>query len=106
MESVLFEIRSKTAPWSWKRLSERRQDRRSYVKAYKTAKLNPKDESPKKVIEDLEHKISLNDIIFYRSLGEAEFKKENPDFGKKSGFLTSLFGVSLFLVLVFPFSPP
>lgn len=88
----MFEIRAKTEKWTWKFFANRRNQRKTYIQHFKALKLNPKSDTSKKILIDLEMEISLNDIVFYRSMAEAEFAKENPKFGKKSK-LASFFSV-------------
>ncbi|KAJ3037263.1 hypothetical protein HDV00_001828 [Rhizophlyctis rosea] len=74
---VLTEIHDKHRRWTWAYFAERRDDRRQYIKLYEELKrgtlLAPED---REALDDLERKLSFEDIHLYRSLANAQLKKE------------------------------
>lgn len=81
---VLSEIHEKNYKWSWEYMKNRRDDRKAYIKLFKqrlTAGL-------KNIVlgadilnglQELEDKISYEDIKFYRSLARTQFRKEKVE---------------------------
>ncbi|KYR02132.1 vacuolar protein sorting-associated protein 13 family protein [Tieghemostelium lacteum] len=102
----LEQIRQKYFKRSWAYLLERRRDRIQYIQLFKRSLpkitwLQPLTKDEQKAIQQLEDKLSFEDIIYFRSLAYAEIKKEaernkqRKEFldSKKSerGFFTNLF---------------
>ncbi|KAJ3408710.1 hypothetical protein HDV05_004781 [Chytridiales sp. JEL 0842] len=76
---VLSEIHDRTRRWRWEYIAERRDDRILYIKLFKQSKVNPTSGlSPedKMLLNQLERKLSYEDIRFYRSLANNQLKRE------------------------------
>jgi len=108
IQSVLTDVKVKLHSRSWKFLLQRRKDRKEYVDLYKR-KIGEKAKWIKAlskpeltVLEQYQERLEFNDIIFYRSLAEAELKKEAKNYKEaqvlkkqenaKKGFFTRVFG--------------
>ncbi|KAH9840421.1 SHR-binding domain of vacuolar-sorting associated protein 13 [Teratosphaeria destructans] len=77
-KAVLDRIHDKNKRWSWAYFAERRDDRKKYIQLFKKKKKEEKltaDES--KEIDALEHKLTYEDLRFWRSLARNELRKEN-----------------------------
>eukprot|EP01114_Cavostelium_apophysatum_P004048 TRINITY_DN1418_c0_g1_i1.p1 TRINITY_DN1418_c0_g1~~TRINITY_DN1418_c0_g1_i1.p1 ORF type:complete len:3212 (-),score=1062.70 TRINITY_DN1418_c0_g1_i1:26-9661(-) len=78
--SVRMDVHNHLERRSWKYILQRRRDRKSYIDLYKRSfKLTwqkPLTKPETTTLEELEAKLSYDDIIFFRSLAEAEMKKE------------------------------
>ncbi len=77
-KAVLDRIHDKNKRWSWAYFAERRDDRKSYISLFKKKKQEEKltaDESQE--LDQLEHKLSYEDLRFWRSLARNELRKEN-----------------------------
>jgi vacuolar protein sorting-associated protein 13A/C len=77
-QSVLDKIHERNRKWSWDYFKERRDDRIRYIELFKKKKKEEKlipDES--KEIDQLEHKLSYEDLRFWRSLARNQLRKEN-----------------------------
>ncbi|KAB2579544.1 putative vacuolar protein sorting-associated protein vps13 protein [Lasiodiplodia theobromae] len=76
--AVLDKIHERNRKWSWDYFRERRDDRKRYIELFKKKKreeqLSP-DET--KELDDLEHKLSYEDLRFWRSLARNQLRKEN-----------------------------
>jgi vacuolar protein sorting-associated protein 13A/C len=75
--AVLDRIHEKNRRWSWEYLAERRDDRKAYIKLFKKKKREEKL-SPEETqeLDGLEHKLSYEDLRFWRSLARNELRKE------------------------------
>ncbi|KAG8804872.1 hypothetical protein FRC17_005882, partial [Serendipita sp. 399] len=75
-EAVVGQVHEKHREWSWAHFAERRDDRRKYVRLYKQ-KLPGALKGPElKELDDLETKLSYEDLRFYRSIARAELRKD------------------------------
>ncbi|KAG8628535.1 hypothetical protein KVT40_004408 [Elsinoe batatas] len=77
-KAVLDKIHDRNKQWSWAYLKERRDDRIRYIELFKKKKKEEKltpDEA--KELDVLEHKLSYEDLRFWRSLGRNQLRKEN-----------------------------
>ncbi|KAI8888651.1 hypothetical protein K501DRAFT_320796 [Backusella circina FSU 941] len=74
--AVLSEIHERNERWTWKKLSERRDDRKMYIECYVDQKLEKVTPKQKETLEKLERKLSLDDIKFYRSLAKPKLRSE------------------------------
>lgn len=78
INSILNEIHDKNYRWSWEFFAKRRDQRKAYIKHYKSKLLNKlADQESLNEFNDLEVELSFEDIKFYRSLARAELRKEN-----------------------------
>ncbi|CAO3651068.1 unnamed protein product [Cunninghamella blakesleeana] len=77
-KAVLSEIHERNARWSWERLKQRRDERLQYIEYYVAEHLGNSTYTPEEIIEkldQLERKISYEDIRFYRSLAKSKIKR-------------------------------
>lgn len=77
-KAVLDRIHDKRKRWSWAYFAERRDDRKAYITLFKKKKREEKltpDET--KELEALEHKLTYEDLRFWRSLARNQLRKEN-----------------------------
>jgi vacuolar protein sorting-associated protein 13A/C len=76
--AVLDKIHDRNRKWSWEYFKERRDDRLRYIALFKMKKreekLTPDDA---KDLDQLERKLSYEDLRFWRSLARNELRKEN-----------------------------
>ncbi|KAF8254179.1 hypothetical protein K440DRAFT_652243 [Wilcoxina mikolae CBS 423.85] len=83
-DAVLSQIHERNRKWSWAYFAERRDDRKRYIELFKKQKrqehLTP-DET--RDIQKLEHKLSYEDLRFYRSLARNQLRKEHALVPKK-----------------------
>lgn len=78
-DSILHEVQEKHRRWTWDYFKERRDDRRLYVYVFKLnarGEITPDDKSK---LDELEHKLSYQDIRFYRSIARSELRKERAN---------------------------
>jgi vacuolar protein sorting-associated protein 13A/C len=77
-QAVLDKIHDRNRKWSWEYFKERRDDRLRYIALFKMKKreekLTPDDA---KDLDQLERKLSYEDLRFWRSLARNELRKEN-----------------------------
>ena len=77
-KAVLDRIQDRNKRWSWAYFAERRDDRIKYIDLFKKRKreekLSPDDA---KELDQLEHKLSYEDLRFWRSLARNQLRKEN-----------------------------
>ncbi|KAK3724815.1 Vacuolar protein sorting-associated protein 13 [Vermiconidia calcicola] len=76
--AVLDRIHERNRRWSWEYFAERRDDRKQYIALFKKKKKEEKltaDEA--KDLDRLEHKLSYEDLRFWRSLARNQLRKEN-----------------------------
>jgi vacuolar protein sorting-associated protein 13A/C len=77
-QAVLDKIHDRNKRWSWEFFKERRDDRIRYIDLFKKKKKEEKltpDES--KDMDRLEHKLTYEDLRFWRSLARNQLRKEN-----------------------------
>ena len=77
-KAVLDRIHDKNRRWSWAFFAERRDDRKAYIALFKKKKKEEKltpDEA--KQLDALEHKLTYEDLRFWRSLARNQLRKEN-----------------------------
>jgi vacuolar protein sorting-associated protein 13A/C len=83
-QAVLDKIHERNRQWSWDYFKERRDDRIKYIdlfkKKKKEEKLTPEET---KEMDQLEHKLSYEDLRFWRSLARNQLRKENVGVPKK-----------------------
>ncbi|KAF2674902.1 vacuolar protein sorting-associated protein 13 [Microthyrium microscopicum] len=77
-QAVLDKIHERNRQWSWDYFKERRDDRLRYIELFKKKKkeekLTPEETTD---IDRLEHKLSYEDLRFWRSLARNQLRKEN-----------------------------
>jgi vacuolar protein sorting-associated protein 13A/C len=84
-QSVLDKIHERNRQWSWEYFKERRDDRIRYIELFKKKKKEEKlipDET--KDMDRLEHKLSYEDLRYWRSLARNQLRKENIGVKKKA----------------------
>jgi vacuolar protein sorting-associated protein 13A/C len=78
-DSILHEVQDKHRRWTWDYFKERRDERRLYVYTFKLnarGEITPDDKSK---LDELEKKLSYQDIRFYRSIARSELRKERAN---------------------------
>lgn len=78
-EAVLGQVHEKHRQWSWAYFAERRDDRKRYVTLYKQKLPGALKGPGLKELDDLEAKLSYEDLRFYRSVARAELRKDIRD---------------------------
>ncbi|KAF2858296.1 hypothetical protein K470DRAFT_221567 [Piedraia hortae CBS 480.64] len=74
---VLERIHDKNKRWTWAYFKERRDDRIRYISLFKQKKLDEKlSPEDAQELDALEHKLSYEDLRFWRSLARNELRKE------------------------------
>ncbi|RDI80750.1 putative arabinogalactan endo-beta-1,4-galactanase A [Venturia inaequalis] len=82
-QAVLDKIHDRNKRWSWAYFAERRDDRVRYIDLFKKKKKEEKltpDETAE--MDKLEHKLSYEDLRFWRSLARNQLRKENVEHPK------------------------
>ena len=94
--AVLSRIHERNRRWSWNYLNERRSDRIRYIELFKKKKKEQKfTDAEKKDYNDLEFKLTYEDLRFWRSLARNELRKENAAIKKppqKQGWSSWVWG--------------
>ena len=76
--SVLKKIHDRNRRWSWDYFKERRDMRLKYIELFKKKKKEQQlSDDEKKDLESLEHKLSYEDLRFWRSLARNQLRKED-----------------------------
>ncbi len=83
-QTVLDKIHNKNKRWSWAYFKERRDDRNRYIELFKKKKKEEKM-TPEETqeMDALEHKLSYEDLRFWRSLARNQLRKENVGIEKQ-----------------------
>ena len=77
-QAVLNKIHDRNRKWSWEYFKERRDMRLRYIELFKKKKKEqPFTPGEKKEYDDLEFKLSYEDLRFWRSLARNQLRKEN-----------------------------
>lgn len=83
-QAVLDRIHDKNKRWSWAYFKERRDDRNRYIELFKKKKkeerMTPEETQD---MDTLEHKLSYEDLRFWRSLARNQLRKENVGIKKQ-----------------------
>ncbi|KAL2433872.1 Intermembrane lipid transfer protein VPS13 [Exophiala dermatitidis] len=75
---VLNKIHDRNRKWTWEYFKERRDMRLRYIELFKKKKREQKlTEQETKDLNDLEHKLSYEDLRFWRSLARSQLRKED-----------------------------
>ncbi|KAI1625793.1 hypothetical protein EDD37DRAFT_625576 [Exophiala viscosa] len=76
--AVLDKIKDRNRKWTWDYFKERRDTRLRYIELFKKKKKEQKMTEPEtKELNDLEFKLSYEDLRFWRSLARSQLRKEN-----------------------------
>ncbi|KAF2460623.1 hypothetical protein BDY21DRAFT_279898 [Lineolata rhizophorae] len=77
-KAVLDKIHDRNRRWSWDYFKERRDDRKRYIELFKKKKKEEKlTPAEAEELARLEHKLSYEDLRFWRSLARNQLRKEN-----------------------------
>lgn len=74
--AILAEVKERHRRWTWDYFRQRRDDRKMYIYVFKLdarGELQPNDRVQ---LDELERKLSYQDIRFYRSIARSELRKE------------------------------
>jgi len=74
--AILAEVKERHRRWTWEYFRQRRDDRKLYIYVFKLdarGEIQPHD---KVQLDELERKLSYQDIRFYRSIARSELRKE------------------------------
>ncbi|KAI8143832.1 hypothetical protein BJV82DRAFT_668275 [Fennellomyces sp. T-0311] len=74
--AVLSEIHERNYRWTWDHFKKRRDERRAYIDCYVNNQLNRASPEQPETLDDLEHKLSYEDLRFYRSIARSRLKRE------------------------------
>ncbi|KIK70982.1 hypothetical protein GYMLUDRAFT_33082 [Collybiopsis luxurians FD-317 M1] len=74
--AILSTIRQRRRQWTWKYFAERRDDRLKYVELFQKKVLNSVSATDSKDLENLEQKLSYEDLRFYRSIARSRLRKD------------------------------
>lgn len=75
--AILEGVREKNRKWTWGYFSQRRDDRNRYVNLFQKKSLSPLLGQDSKDFENLEKKLSYEDIRFYRSIARSRLRKDH-----------------------------
>ncbi|KAF7732148.1 hypothetical protein EC973_006403 [Apophysomyces ossiformis] len=75
-EAVLSEIRERNRQWTWDHFKERRDDRLRYLECYVAQQLGHATPEQLDELNQLERRLSYEDIRFYRSISRNRLKRE------------------------------
>ncbi|KAI9493351.1 hypothetical protein BDB00DRAFT_946102 [Zychaea mexicana] len=74
--AVLSEIHDRNYRWTWDHFKKRRDDRLAYIDCYVDSQLNRASQEQLDMLDELEHRLSYEDIRFYRSRAKSRLKRE------------------------------
>ncbi|KAF9270221.1 DUF1162-domain-containing protein [Marasmius fiardii PR-910] len=74
--AILGAVRERRRRWTWNYFAERRDDRRRYVELFQKKSLSALDGPDVTELENLERKLSYEDIRFYRSIARSRLRKD------------------------------
>ncbi|KAG2223433.1 hypothetical protein INT45_001739, partial [Circinella minor] len=74
--AVLSEIHDRNYRWTWDHFKKRRDDRLAYIDCYVSSELNRATPEQEEMLDELEHRLSYEDIRFYRSRAKSRLKRE------------------------------
>ncbi|CAG8609296.1 9150_t:CDS:10, partial [Funneliformis caledonium] len=80
---IISEIRERNRKFTWDYFVERRDDRHLYVKLYKDKQLEKMTPENQVELDQLEKKLSYEDIRFYRSIAKSQLRKEKALIARK-----------------------
>ncbi|KAK4623994.1 Vacuolar protein sorting-associated protein 13 [Fulvia fulva] len=97
-KAILDRIHDKNKRWSWAYFAERRDDRKHYIRLFKKKKREEKlAPEENKELDRLEHKLTYEDLRFWRSLARNELRKEgalNKPKPQQGGWTSWIWGSS------------
>ncbi|KAH7883589.1 vacuolar protein sorting-associated protein 13 [Phlebopus sp. FC_14] len=73
--AILDGVRDRRRKWTWAYFAERRDDRNKYVELFERKVMNTLRESEALSIQDLERKLTYEDIRFYRSIARSRLRR-------------------------------
>lgn len=76
-KAVLDKIHERNRKWSWDYFKERRDDRKRYIELFKKKREETLSQDESKEMVKLEHKLTYEDLRFWRSLARNQLRKEN-----------------------------
>ncbi|GAA5925213.1 hypothetical protein JCM10213_008734 [Rhodosporidiobolus nylandii] len=76
INAIRSEVHDKHKRWSWAYFAERRDDRKAYVRLFKSKTLGTITIEESQDLVELEKKLDYKDIRFYRSIARSELRKE------------------------------
>lgn len=85
-KAVLSEIHERNYRWTWDHFRQRRDDRLAYIECYVASKLNRASPEQMEKLDALEHKLSYEDLRFYRSLAKNKLRREKAIIGNTHDF--------------------
>ncbi|KIM48205.1 hypothetical protein M413DRAFT_439924 [Hebeloma cylindrosporum] len=74
--AILEGVRGKNKKWTWEYFAQRRDDRNSYVELFQKKLVGSLVGPDLQRLEELERKLTYEDIRFYRSIARSKFKKD------------------------------
>ncbi|KAI9253785.1 hypothetical protein BDA99DRAFT_443164 [Phascolomyces articulosus] len=74
--AVLSEIHDRNYRWTWDHFKKRRDERLAYIDCYVDNQLKRASQEQLDTLDELEHKLSYEDIRFYRSRAKSRLKRE------------------------------
>lgn len=74
--AILSEVKEKHRRWTWDYFRERRDDRKLYIYVFKLDARGEIQPNDRVQLDELERKLSYQDIRFYRSIARSELRKE------------------------------
>lgn len=80
-KAVLSEIHGRNYRWTWDHFRKRRDDRLLYIDCYIAEQLDRATPEQKEQLDELEHRLSYEDIRFYRSIAKPKLKRERALLG-------------------------
>ncbi|TFY80723.1 hypothetical protein EWM64_g3289 [Hericium alpestre] len=75
--AILDGVHERNRKWTWAYFAERRDDRHRYVDLFKKKQLNSIAPEESEALEELEKKLSYEDIRFYRSIARSQLRKDS-----------------------------
>lgn len=74
--AILAEVKERHRRWTWDYFRERRDDRKLYIYVFKLDARGEIQPNDRVQLDELERKLSYQDIRFYRSIARSELRKE------------------------------
>ncbi|KAI0073133.1 vacuolar protein sorting-associated protein 13 [Panus rudis PR-1116 ss-1] len=74
--AILEEVRDRRRRWTWEYFAERRDERHNYIDLFKKKQLGPLSPLETTKLDELERKLSYEDLRFYRSIARSQLRKD------------------------------
>ncbi|KAJ4486135.1 vacuolar protein sorting-associated protein 13 [Lentinula aciculospora] len=74
--AILENVRQRRRQWTWQYFAERRDDRIKYVEVFQKKVLDALSPSDAQILQELERKLSYEDLRFYRSIARSRLRKD------------------------------